>query len=286
MKRFPILGILFLIPAIALLALAGCQNQKDKTTNPTTSPDPTKAVAKTKITAPTDGKITGIVKLKGDKPDMSVNPDIAKHLEKGICEAGGSISTQNQEWIIGKGDGVANVVIWLEPAADKDFDIKEEHKSPFKKPVVIDQPFCQYVPHVVAVYTEENGFQKLIIKNSSKTLHNVKIDPPKNNPPAGPNMPKGSAPIEYTFKMEAVGQPIKLGCSVHTWMSGKVLTFDHPYFAVTDKDGKFEILNVPTGVELTVRMWHEEKKTFQDKANASLKFKKGDNDLPLEITVR
>jgi len=31
----------------------------------------------------------------------------------------------------------------------------------------------------------------------------------------------------------------------------------HPYFAVTDKDGNFEIKNVPAG-KLRLMVWHEE----------------------------
>lgn len=279
MKRFPILGSLFLIPAIALFALTGCP-AKDKTTNPTTSPDGTKpAVTKTKITAPTDGKITGNVKLKGDKPAVEVIAAIAKY-ENGICEAGGGINVQKQEWIIDNNNGVANVVIWLEPAADKDFTITDEHKSPFKKPALIDQPVCQYVPHVVAVYA---GVQPLTIKNSSKNPHNVKVIPVRNNLPANRNMTKGDKFELEPFKMENVGSPIKLACDIHAWMSGRVLTFDHPYFAVTKDDGSFTIANVPSGEELAVWMWHEEKGKWKAK---DLKFVKGNNELPLEISVK
>ena len=32
--------------------------------------------------------------------------------------------------------------------------------------------------------------------------------------------------------------------------------FNHPYFAVTDKDGNFEIKNVPIDEEITVYVWH------------------------------
>ena len=41
-----------------------------------------------------------------------------------------------------------------------------------------------------------------------------------------------------------------------TWMNGYVWTFDHPYAATTDADGKFEIKNAPAGKWRLV-VWHE-----------------------------
>jgi Polysaccharide lyase family 4, domain II len=39
-------------------------------------------------------------------------------------------------------------------------------------------------------------------------------------------------------------------------MTAYWLVLDHPYFAVTDKDGNFEIKNVPAGTQKLV-VWHE-----------------------------
>jgi hypothetical protein len=39
-------------------------------------------------------------------------------------------------------------------------------------------------------------------------------------------------------------------------MDGYVRVFDHPYFAVTDADGKFEIKNAPVG-KYRIVYWHE-----------------------------
>ena len=36
-------------------------------------------------------------------------------------------------------------------------------------------------------------------------------------------------------------------CDVHGWMNAYVGVLDHPYFAVTDKDGKFELKSLPPG---------------------------------------
>ena len=45
-------------------------------------------------------------------------------------------------------------------------------------------------------------------------------------------------------------------CDVHPWMKSYTQVFDHPYFAVTDKTGKFSIANVPDGTYEIVA-WQE-----------------------------
>src|SRR5205823_385950 len=41
--------------------------------------------------------------------------------------------------------------------------------------------------------------------------------------------------------------PMLIECGIHPWMNGKVGIFAHPYFAVTDENGNFEIKNAPAG---------------------------------------
>ena len=48
---------------------------------------------------------------------------------------------------------------------------------------------------------------------------------------------------------------------VHPWMSAYVQVFDHPYFAVTSKDGSYKIDNIPAGTYEVVA-WQEK---FKDK---------------------
>jgi hypothetical protein len=40
---------------------------------------------------------------------------------------------------------------------------------------------------------------------------------------------------------------LKFKCDVHPWMFAWVTAVDHPYFAVTGKDGTFTIKDVPPG---------------------------------------
>ena len=61
------------------------------------------------------------------------------------------------------------------------------------------------------------------------------------------------------------------------------MVVDHPYAAVTDKEGKFTIPNLPVG-EHEFRVWHE-RSGYLDRKYA-VKVTKGDVALkPLEVSV-
>ncbi len=49
---------------------------------------------------------------------------------------------------------------------------------------------------------------------------------------------------------------VKVYCQIHSHMSATILVFDHPYFAIPELDGSFEIPNLPPG-DYTVVGWHE-----------------------------
>ena len=58
----------------------------------------------------------------------------------------------------------------------------------------------------------------------------------------------------HTFDKPEVMVPFK--CDVHGWMNAYVGVLEHPYFAVTDKDGKFSLKTLPAGT-YTIEAWHE-----------------------------
>lgn len=170
-----------------------------------------------------------------------------------------------EDWIVNpKTKGIKNVVVWLapEPPAGggklKDlppFDKKDIHPAlakPTKPAVEIDQPCCRFIPHVLAA---QEG-QDMLIKNSAPVPHNAKWTS-RNNGEINPLIPAGGQ-----FKVEkplvAERFPINVECSIHPWMKAYVWVFAHPYFAVTDEDGNFEIKNVPVlNGNLRLVAWQE-----------------------------
>jgi Carboxypeptidase regulatory-like domain len=48
-----------------------------------------------------------------------------------------------------------------------------------------------------------------------------------------------------------------VNCNIrHTWMHAYLFVADHPYHAVTDASGRFELDQVPPGT-YTIAVWHE-----------------------------
>lgn len=176
-----------------------------------------------------------------------------------------------EDYIIdAKTGGIKNVIVWLAPeptAAElakfknkvlKEFpsfkagDIHPNLAKPDKKTVEIDQPCCRFIPHVLL--TREG--QEMVIKNSASVQHNAKWDSAKNGE-FNPLIPAGGA-FNLPAALVAEKGPITLSCSIHPWMKAWVRVFDHPYYALTDDKGNFEIKNAPKlAGKLRLFIWQE-----------------------------
>jgi hypothetical protein len=55
---------------------------------------------------------------------------------------------------------------------------------------------------------------------------------------------------------------LNVKCDAHKFMQGYVLAFDHPYFAVTDEAGRFQMAGIPPGLR-RITVWHETLGTLQ-----------------------
>ena len=68
--------------------------------------------------------------------------------------------------------------------------------------------------------------------------------------------------MEETFGREEIAIPVK--CNIHPWMHTYVAVFKHPFFAITEKDGTFDLSNLPPGT-YTIEAWHEKLGTATQK---------------------
>ena len=94
--------------------------------------------------------------------------------------------------------------------------------------------------------------QKLEIVNGDPTMHNIHALTKTNGEfNAAEPMPMK---IDHVFNTKEVMVPFK--CDVHGWMNAYVGVMDNPFYAVTDKDGKFELKGLPPGT-YTIEAWHE-----------------------------
>ena len=62
--------------------------------------------------------------------------------------------------------------------------------------------------------------------------------------------------VVATEKLAKEPGVVEVRCVQHPWTRGYVAVFDHPYFAVTEKDGRFSIDSLPPG-NYRLMVWHE-----------------------------
>jgi len=126
--------------------------------------------------------------------------------------------------------------------------------NPPSKPAVEDQKHMAFVPHVLVVL-KGTTVQFL---NSDPVGHNVYWPSISGNKKLAHNMGTWPQGQQKSFTFNDLGVASLL-CNVHPEMSGYVVVVSTPYFAVTNKEGEFEIKDVPDG-SYTLKTWSEEAK--------------------------
>jgi plastocyanin len=180
---------------------------------------------------------------------------VSRIAAKAVIVAGITLSLAGTSWaneIKGKVSvqgikSAENIAVYVDVIADKKFD-------PPKDRVVVDQRKMAFLPHVVAV---QQG-TTVDFLNSDSVGHNVYWPSISGNKKLSHNLgtwPKGE---KKPFQFNDLGTASLL-CNVHPEMSGYIVVVPTPYFAVTDKDGNFEIKNIPAG-KYTLKAWSEDGK--------------------------
>ena len=130
-------------------------------------------------------------------------------------------------------------------------------------PVSLDQKGCLYIPHVFGVQVG----QPVSITNSDPAIHNVHTQP-KVNTSFNLIQPARVRSATRTFAKPEIMVPIR--CDVHPWMTSWAGVVNHPFYAVTQPDGRFEIKGLPPGA-YTLEAWHEELGTATQKVTVDAK---------------
>jgi len=183
--------------------------------------------------------VTGTISLKGAAPaEIDIGPTMTESSPDCAALYAGRKLPTTHFYVVGKAGELADVVVSLKDAAGNAITGKSTGSS--APAVELDQKGCVYTPEILAVQTG----QKIIVKNSDPCVHNVHTSP-VDNPESNQVQMPGGADLTFTF---AKPEPfLKFKCDVHPWMFAWVSVFDSPYFAVSGKDGKFTIKNVPPG---------------------------------------
>lgn len=231
---------------LGLLQLTGCDRQEQNLTAAQELAPPIQPAAKA---GDAWGSVKGQIVWAGDKipepKDLNVDKD------KDHCLAKGPIKDEDLV-VNAKNRGMRWVFVWLAPLEDgKEFAIHPSLKEIKEKQVVLDQPQCMFIPRAFAI---REG-QEILTKNPAPVMHNVRwIGHPDFNEGGNQTIPPGK---EYVIKgLKAQKYPLHIECNVHPWMRSRLAVFTHPYFAVTDADGTFEIKNAPAG-KCRLFIWQE-----------------------------
>lgn len=75
----------------------------------------------------------------------------------------------------------------------------------------------------------------------------------------------------------------RLESETYTGLKTQIVVFDHPYFAITQKDGSFTMPRVPAGAEFIVWAWQEDIGYLLTKTGKKMTFKEGKNALDVEL---
>jgi hypothetical protein len=141
-----------------------------------------------------------------------------------------------------KNKGVRWVIVFLTPDGKEPLPIHPDLKKVKPTKVTLDIRPGRFEPHVLLM---REG-QSLTIKNPGPIPYNANwcgVGPQAQSgnvliPPRGTHV-VGNLKTERLF--------INMRDAIHPWMKAWIKVFDHPYFAVTDADGKFTIPRAPAG---------------------------------------
>lgn len=198
------------------------------------------------------GSIQGTILWQGALPEAASLKVTVPAAQAAHC--GGKEAGLERLIIDEKTRGVKDAVVYIEGISagkklpERDIDFMTGKKAR------LDQVGCHYAPHVMVVRRRST----LAITSSDGVLHNVNarmgLDQLFN--------------LAFSRKGYTIDDPTKtnvgrksgiisLRCNAgHFWMSGTVFVVNHPYYAVTGKDGTFALQDVPPGA-YTVKVWHE-----------------------------
>jgi Polysaccharide lyase family 4, domain II len=182
------------------------------------------------------GKIAGVVKFAGAVP-----PVAPIKTTKDLKDCGTTIP--NPLYEVGGGGGLANVEVFIK-------DISKGKPKPTQA-ISLMNTGCMFRPRVQGACVG----QQLTIGSADACLHTTHV----LNVDTNVTLLNVAIPfkgITVVKSLAAEASTLQVKCDAHEWMRAWVLEFDHPYFASTGADGRFEIGDVPPGT-YTVVAWHE-----------------------------
>ena len=177
--------------------------------------------------------VRGTVRVEGKLPKL---PPLQITKYKEICK-----DVPNESLIVGPGQALRYAVVTLEGITrGKAVERETVHE--------LDNVKCRFSPRVQAVSVG----QFVILKNSDPILHTAHASFSAQQP----QFNVGLYPGRVSRKPLIAAGVVKIRCEVHPWMAAYIVVTDHPYHAISDIYGEYELTDIPTGV-YQLKVWHE-----------------------------
>ena len=173
-----------------------------------------------------NGAITGRVELRRASAPAERRPTVA---ELGTPSVALDISDRLKS------------VVYLDSAPRGAFEQVETPRA------VLDQRGERFVPHVLAITTGTI----VDFPNSDRIYHNVFSLSKTRQFDLGRYAAGHSKPVRF----DRAGV-VRVFCDIHSHMNAFILVFSHPFFSLTDNEGRYRIDNVPPGT-YNVIAWNE-----------------------------
>jgi hypothetical protein len=186
--------------------------------------------------------VKGTVKLAGKAPC----PEVIDLRSSPLCAQKHPEGMQSEDLVVDKEGGIRRALVYVG-------DVMESQRFEIPKdPVTLSLSGCRYGPHVAVVIAS----QQLRILNRDDQIHRVtiyrspgeKCDVSTLEPGASTGSRFSHGPLLMT--------PFAVRCDLHPWEVAWVGVSGHPFWAITDDRGSYEITNLLAG-RYALRVWHE-----------------------------
>jgi len=212
-------------------------------------------------------EITGKITVTGTPP-----PEKKITLDAMCGKLAPAAGLTTRHYVVGPDKGLANVFVYVKEGA--------KAVAPTGAAPLLDQVGCEYTPYMLGV----QAGQSFNVKNSDTVLHNVHAMPKPGSGNKEKNIGQPVKGMVTPFVFEKPEVLVKFKCDVHPWMFAYVGVVEHPYFAVTDKDGNYKISGLPAG-DYTVEVVHLKAGTKTEKVKVGADEKKS-QDFTLEAKAQ
>jgi hypothetical protein len=171
-----------------------------------------------------------------------------------VADSRDGLKIRDETWVVAKEGGVKNVVVRLLLEKDVKLPIHPDFEKAKGTNVRVDLLGGYFEPRVTIKYTN----QDLTFTNLDVFAYAIRGDFLKNN--SFNRLVKGNSLVTLEGEKDGLNQHetgvAMLADSIHPEMKGYLFIQSHPYAAVSDKEGKVTLKNVPIG-EWTFVLWHE-----------------------------